>query len=115
MPLFTNVKIKNFCNEQLRRAADAQATAMLTTRRMLENANADLILTELDGVDDNDVIDDGSLSDGRSPLTVGMLKAYLTNSEAAMADATAEIPGAPGVTRLSQILYVAVNEKSLIG
>ena len=108
--MITDPRIVNFCNEKLRVCADAQGQALATSIRFLEHVKADLINQVLANLDDNEIIDDGSFTDGRTPITVGAVKQYIANTQAYLDQLL--VPDQNGFTMKDNIYYVAVNESS---
>ena len=81
--MYANPQIVRFCNQTVRPLADDITRLAVAVSVVMQMAQAQGILTTLQGVDPIAVIDDGSATDGRPPVTVGQLIAFLTECQKA--------------------------------
>jgi len=83
MSVFANPQIIRFCNQTIRPLADDVTRLAVAVAKVMAVVQAQGILATLQAADQTAVIDDGSLNDGRPPITVGQLVAFLTECQAA--------------------------------
>ena len=84
--LYSNPQVARFCNEALRPLADDIVRLSLAVQHVLATSSGQGILAILQSVtDQTQIIDDGSSVDGRPPVNVGQVVAFLTECQAANA------------------------------
>jgi hypothetical protein len=82
---FSNPQVVRFCNQTIRPLADDVTRLAVAVNNVMTVVQAQGILTTLQAADQTAVIDDGSLTDGRPPITVGQLLAFLAECQKAHA------------------------------
>jgi len=81
--MFSNPQIVRFCNQTIRPLADDVTRLSVDVSSVIAIVQAQGLLAILQAADQALVIDDGSTQDGRPPITVGQLIAFLTECQKA--------------------------------
>jgi hypothetical protein len=81
--MFSNPQIVRFCNQVVRPLADDVTRLSVDVATVIATVQAQGLLTVLQAADQSLVIDDGSSTDGRPPITVGQLVAFLAECQKA--------------------------------
>ena len=81
--VFSNPQIVRFCNQTIRPLADDVTRLAVAVSNVMAVVQAQGILATLQAADPTLVIDDGSVQDGRPPITVGQLLAFLAECQKA--------------------------------
>jgi len=100
--LFSNPQIVRFSNGIIRPLADDITRLSLAVQKILAVVQAQDIITTLEAADQTAFIDDGSASDGRPPITVAQLIAFI--NECQKANTALET-----TTAVQQALAIQVN------
>jgi hypothetical protein len=83
MSVFANPQIVRFCNQTIRPLADDVTRLAVAVQNVMVVVQAQGILATLQAADQTAVIDDGSATDGRPPINVGQLVAFLAECQKA--------------------------------
>ncbi|CAB4130891.1 hypothetical protein UFOVP124_40 [uncultured Caudovirales phage] len=81
--VFSNPQIIRFCNATIRPLADDVTRLAVAVSSVMVVVQAQGILATLQAADQSAVIDDGSVVDGRPPITVGQLLSFLSECQKA--------------------------------
>ena len=98
----TNPQAVKFCNEQARTKADLYAQAYYAFKALVDTWSAQNIGAVIPNT--ADVVEDGSISDGRTQITGAMVNGLIANCTAFIADLEAS-----GKLKLNGLLKIAVN------
>ena len=83
--MFSNPQVVRFCNQTIRPLADDVTRLAVAVTNVITVVQAQGLLATLQDADPSLVIDDGSAQDGRPPITVGQLLAFLAECQKAHA------------------------------
>jgi len=101
-----NPQVKKFCNEQIRTLADAATQYYYAAEAVVnewEATGIDALIT-----DTTDTIVDGSVSDGRTPITGAKVHGLINHVESMLVDLTAN-----NNQKLNILLQIAVANGSV--
>lgn len=101
----TDPQIVTFSNEKVRPAADRYAQLYWFSKIILIEYSASGIEAALAALNNSDVIIDGSETDGRTPITVGMIEGMMANLQLLVNDLEANSD-----VKLNGLTQIAVNE-----
>jgi len=104
MAIINNPQAVRFCNEQVRVIADALLSAFRTAQAVREYYYAHPELGNMFYSNQQDAVEDGSTSDGRSIITGNDVLLIITRADELVADLTAN-----NNAKLNTLLRVAVN------